>query len=673
MPQRFRQAHLDFHTSIHCADVGVAFDPAAFAETLRAAHVNSINIFARCCYGYSYFPTTIGTQHPHLNFDLLGRQIEALHRVDIRCPIYMAVKWDDLAASQHPEWICVNKDGQMLMRKPLANTFSAWATLDLSSSYSEYVIGQVEELFALYRREVDGFWFDLCFPMPNYSPWGQAQLRQAGVNLADDQAVWAHARQQDLRFFDRMTKLIRQRQPEATVFYNGTITTAMGEMLPYMTQFEIESDPVQDYIWGYMHFPVFARQARAYGKEFVALTGRFHRSWSDFGGLKTQAQLDYEIGTILAAGGRICIGDQLHPNGVLDAAAYRTIGRVYARVEQLEPWLIGAQAVAELAVLDLGEAGPSDPGVGKVSEEVDGTVQALLEMGRQFDLVDAHVDLHPYPALILPHAVPLTPDWQARLAAYLAQGGKLILSGTAALDPATGLFALDAIPVEWLGPAPTTPSFIRAEPALAGDSEMASDYDYVFYDQAYVVRPKTGPGVQAAGDLRRALFNRAWDHLTAHRHAPVGDSLAAPLAVWNAQVLYLAAPLFTAYRNYDYWVYRVLLNNLLRQFLDPARLEPLGPGWVEYSLHTQAAGAAHPARSVVHLVAYQPRRTFQPIAHADQSWPTAGLGFKLRAAAPPSRVYLAPTEQPVEFTYAGGYVLVQLPPAGTHTVVVVEA
>ncbi len=670
--QRFRQAHLDFHTGAACEDVGADFDASSFAGTLQAAHVNSINLFAKCCYGYSYYPTQVGTQHPHLKFDLLGRQIEALHRVDIRCPIYISVKWDDLAAIQHPEWVCVNKEGQMLMRKPLANTFSTWSTLDLSSSYSEYVVAQVEELFQRYGEEIDGFWFDICFPMPNYSPWGQAHMLRAKVNLEDDEAVWTYARQQDLKFFERMTRLIGAQNPQATVFYNGTITNAMGEMLPYMSQFEVESDPVQDYIWGYMHFPVLARQARTYGKEFVALTGRFHRSWSDFGGLKAQDQLDYEAGTILAAGGRICIGDQLHPRGMLDAAAYRTIGKVFARVEQLEPWLIDATPAAELAILDLGQGGPTDPGVGKLSAEVDGAAQALLEIGRQFDVVDHHVDLSRYPALVLPHAVALDDGWRSRLADYLRQGGKLVLSGTAALDPASGQFALNEIPVEWVGPAPTVPSFMRLEPALVGETELATDYDYVFYDQQYLVRPKPGPGITGYGNISRALFTRTWQHLTGHRHAGVGESLNTPVIVQSEQVLYLAAPLFTAYRNYDYWVYRAILQNALRNFLDPALLLPGGPGWVEFTLHSQAASRDHLARKIVHLVAFQTRRTFQPIPHADQSWPISGLWFKLRAEQAPSRVYLAPDEQSLPFRLEAGYLRVDLPAVGTHTVIVVE-
>ena len=34
----------------------------------------------------------------------------------------------------------------------------------------------------------------------------------------------------------------------------------------------------------------------------------------------------YECATTVAAGGRICVGDQLHPRGVLDPAVYRMVG-----------------------------------------------------------------------------------------------------------------------------------------------------------------------------------------------------------------------------------------------------------------------------------------------------------------------------------------------------------
>jgi hypothetical protein len=43
---RQRQVHLDFHTPGDIRDVGVDFDADAFAETVRAAHIDSVTVFS---------------------------------------------------------------------------------------------------------------------------------------------------------------------------------------------------------------------------------------------------------------------------------------------------------------------------------------------------------------------------------------------------------------------------------------------------------------------------------------------------------------------------------------------------------------------------------------------------------------------------------------------------
>lgn len=68
-----RQVHLDFHTSEHIPDVGASFRKEQFQEALRLGHVNQINVFAKCHHSWSYYPTSIGTRHPHLSIDLLGQ------------------------------------------------------------------------------------------------------------------------------------------------------------------------------------------------------------------------------------------------------------------------------------------------------------------------------------------------------------------------------------------------------------------------------------------------------------------------------------------------------------------------------------------------------------------------------------------------------------------------
>jgi hypothetical protein len=86
---RFRQIHLDFHTSGLIPDIGSKFDPDAFGKAFRDAHVDSVTVFSKCHHGYSYHPTAVGKIHPGLEFDLLRAEIDALHKFGINSPIYL--------------------------------------------------------------------------------------------------------------------------------------------------------------------------------------------------------------------------------------------------------------------------------------------------------------------------------------------------------------------------------------------------------------------------------------------------------------------------------------------------------------------------------------------------------------------------------------------------------
>lgn len=677
--RRYRQVHLDFHTSADCPNVGEHFDPEAFARTAKMGRVDSMTVFAKCHHGFSYYPTEVGTPHPNLVVqDLMGQQIEALHSEGIRAPIYVSIMWDDLAGEENPGWIVTRKDGGLMIRPPLSNESPltggwGWTTLDVSSGYGDYLVAQVEEIRDRYGDAVDGFFFDICFPLPNYSPWGQARMREAGVRLDDDGAVLRFAEGKLRDFLERMSEAVRAKDPDATIFYNGTVNPRMAETLPHQTHFEIESLPTSSGLWGYLHYPVVARQARTYGINFLGMTGRFHKAWADFGGLKTRDQLDYECGTVVAAGGEVSVGDQLHPSGALDPAVYRLLEHSFGRVEELEPFLRGAKPMAEVAILSGHEPSllGSIPMNAHVAD-VDGAAQLFLEAAIQFDVVDPSRDsFDDYKALVLPDGLAVDAELRKKLESFVSAGGKLVLSGTAALDTETGEFALDGVPVVYEGPAPTVPSYLLPDEALAGETELATDYDYVFYNRAHVVRPRDG--ASAHGELRRALFDRTWEHFTSHAQAPVGESLGSPLVVGNGSILYLAAPLFGAYRDHDYWAYREITLNALRNFLPQPLLKMSGPGWVEATLHEQTAGDGHPERRILHLVAYHPRRTTQPIQHVDQSWETSGLGVEVFTGGNPvERVYLAPEGRKLDFVVEGDYVRVAPPPVGAHTVIVLE-
>jgi hypothetical protein len=678
--QRLRQIHLDFHTSRDIEGVAADFDAEAFAVTMADAHVDSVNVFAKCHHGYSYYPTRVGTVHPGLSTDLLGGQIAALHERDIRAPIYLSVLWDDLAGEQHGDWVVTTRSGRTLMRAPLSSDSpilgqTGWTTLDVSSGYGDYVLAQVAELCASYP--VDGFWFDIVWPEPNYSPWSQARLRAAGVDLSDADAVHAKASEDLLAFMARVRSTVRDGAPDASVFFNGSVSARVRRTLPMQTHLEVESLPTSGADWGYLHYPVMSRFARTFGVPFVGMTGRFHKSWADFGGLKTGPQLAYECGTILSAGGAVSIGDQLDPAGRLDAAVYRRIGAAYAAVEALEPWLVGAVPLAEVAVLGIETTATTEELVssnqyGKFLPEVEGIAQVLLECGIQFDVVDPEVaDLTAYRAVFLPDGCVPDAALSERIDAARAMGVKLVLSGTAGLDPATGQWLLKDVPVDYRGPAPTTPSYLRHEGADEVRTGLAPDYDYVFYETAHVVAPAAG--ARGVGSLRRARHDRTWRHFTSHSHAPVGESLDAPVAVVTPDLVYLAAPLLGAYPRHEYWVYRVLAEELLDGLLGERLLRLDGPAWIEATCSRQDASEQLPAgRTVVHLTAYQARRSALPVPRVDEAGSIAGVTLSLRLERAASSVYLAPDRAPVEHETVDGTLVVRLPPLGTHTVVVVE-
>ena len=118
---RFRQIHLDFHTSGLIPNVGRDFDPEAFAATLEAAHIDSVTCFARCHHGWLYYDSKAMPDcvHPHLkNRNLLREQIEACHRHNIKVPVYTTVQWDDKVAKEHYDWLVLNEFGAPFKQLP---------------------------------------------------------------------------------------------------------------------------------------------------------------------------------------------------------------------------------------------------------------------------------------------------------------------------------------------------------------------------------------------------------------------------------------------------------------------------------------------------------------------------------------------------------------------------
>lgn len=565
-----RQIHLDFHTSPFIPDVGRDFDAAEFAKTMGRAHVNSVTCFAKCHHGMSYFPTKVGVSHPAIgDRDLLGEQIEALHRAGIRAPIYTTVVWEEEVARQHPEWRQMTREGH----------FAGWAGAGpdgkqghvgmwqfnnfLDPDYQDYFESHLREICSRYGNEVDGFFIDIVFFAEN------AGYSKASLEFKQKHGLTGHDRATFDRFSglaqgafaQRFTKLIRGLRRSASVFYNapndGSMDPHVGPRTreAHQTHNEIESLPSG--FWGYQHFPRMARAQARWHKPWLSMTGRFQKMWGDFGGIKPQAALEFECFRSQAMGGANSVGDQLPPRGILDPAAYDLIGSVFSQVEEAEPFYEGAKLLpAEVGIYLASYAGIS----GGKSEE--GVVQMCEESHYDCAVIDSFDDLKNFKVVILPDSTVVDKNVASKLKAFHAKGGKLILSHRSGFD-ADGNWALDFIPLSFDGEVEEYPTFWRAKKTFAPDM---SESDRVFYEAGMNV--KKGKETKVLVDRVLPYFKRTALTFSSHFQTPPVDKASRhPAVVAGQGFVYFADPIFREYRQTGNLAARDVWKKVMRQLV----------------------------------------------------------------------------------------------------------
>ena len=654
-----RQVHLDFHTSPHVPGVGAQFDAAEFVRTLQAARVNSVTVFAKCHHGYSYYPTMVGTPHPHLRRDLLGEMIAACHQAGIRAPIYTTVVWDELAWQTHPEWRQVAPDGRAAgpSHTPLT---PGWKNLCMNSGYADYVIAQIEEI--LDRYDGDGMFVDIVRYIGASCVCATclAQMVEQGVDPEDPAQLRAFTLAAERRFMDRATAAIRAKKPEQTIFYNSRLRMGWDSdacnrpELDNFTHLEIESLPGG--YWGYDHFPMYVRYFQTFPRQLLAMTGRFHTTWGDFGGLRNRAALELECFQALAHGAAISIGDQMHPRGALDPAVYARIGEVYAQVERYEPWCFGTEALPEIAVLSAN----IEPWQTMINESDRGALHVLEQLKQQFHFVDTGADLSPYAVVILPDEAPIDAALAGRLRDYLARGGSLLISDRSGLDAATGDFALaEEIGVHYRGAAKFAPDYLALEPALAAGIEPMPHVC-----ELPGTRVAAAPGAEVLAWSGAPYFNRTWRHFNSHQYTPMRDVTDEPLVVQHGRALYIARPLFREYAQSARLVHKQVLANCLARLLPRPRVGA-------HTLPSTAIVAVRRRQAdlLVHVLHYVHQRRGQALDVIEDVLPLRDVTLSVRAARRPESVWLVPGDQPVEWEWRDGYVRLTLPRVDGYAIV----
>ncbi|MFD2611313.1 beta-galactosidase trimerization domain-containing protein [Paenibacillus gansuensis] len=660
----FRQIHLDFHTSPYIPGVGAHFDPKQFISALKEGHVNSINLFAKCHHGMCYYPTKLGTVHPHLTFDLFGDMVKACREAGIGAVAYVPVGWEEDAAEKHPEWLQVDREGVLGGKKPFETGHYTWRHLCHNNDhYVDYVLAQTKEILDAY--EIDGFWYDIIFHIGCVCGTCQKSMRELGLNPEREQDVLQHDFMSLKKFRERVTRFVHAVKPDLPVYFNTGYSADIAytdynirEKVRYNTHIEIESIPSG--LWGYNHFPLVANYHNAKDYEIVGMTGKFHKCWGDFGTLKNRAALEYECFRMLAYGAKCSIGDQLHPSGRMEEAVYRRIGEVYRSVEEKEPWCAGSRKMADIGVLT---ANPDLADKHAIHHSDEGVMRMLMELHQPFDFLDSLADLTPYKLIILPDSVALNGALAEKLERYAEQGGAVLATDRSGLDLDGNDFATRLFGVTYEGPALYAPDYLRLTDSFRAAIEPM---DYCFYEQGTAIAAEKDSEVLAYAV--HPYFNRTHDRFCSHCQTPPDLDEGGPAIVRNGRIIYISKPIFKDYIVSGTKVYRDVIERCLELLLPEPLVRSTLPASAEVTVRRQDAQN----REILHVIHYIPQKKSKEMEIVEEVLPLYGQQVRVRLYRRPNKVYLAPQLDELTFSYRDSYVEFIIPEIWGHQMVVME-
>ena len=581
MNEPTRQVHLDFHTSEYIPDVGKNFSKENFKNALKISNVNQVNIFAKCHHSWYYYPTKLknAIMHPNLNFDLLGEQIKACHEIGIKAPIYLTVGWSANDAKLHPEWCMRDVNGEIIewnqkTGKEVEETstiainlirenkfkdkefrpFCNWKFLCPSGLYKKLILDTVKELCQKYK--VDGFFFDIHFTqLKCYCENCKESISKHNFDIDNPSDVNKHWNQIILKtFIEDTNNEIKSYYSDASIFYNGTTSLEIKENLQYRlhengSKIDLEHMPSS---WG--GYDKLATQSRYFhnfgNKPIVAMSGKFHTTWGEFGGFKYADALKYEAASMISHGVRCNFGDHLHPSGLMDMCTYENIGYAFEYIEKMEEFGIGGKPHSNVALVLSGNP-EADEGISKM----------LLEEHIEYEVIGQGATLNKireYQLIIISSGVVLEKSLIQKLKKFINENGKIIFVGEGALNEDKKEFIFD-IGAKYVGNSEYDIDYIQVRKELSKNLILSP---FISYSPALKTRPHKNTKILA--DLKTPYFSRTIDKYNGHLYSPNKlHNEDYPSVFYYKNILFFANNIDRIYAEHGARVHRQLFRNAL--------------------------------------------------------------------------------------------------------------
>lgn len=653
-----RQIHLDFHTSEFIPGIGEKFNKKQFQEALITGNVNSINIFAKGHHSWSYYPTKIGMMHPNLDFDLMGAEIEACKEIGVSVQLYYTVGWSANDAIMHPEWAVLRKDGSndyrdMVKKLGENESFWGWEYLEPDGPYEDLILAQTEEILQQY--DVDGMWYDIHMPeMLNYNAYSLREMKKRGIDPDDLEAVRNFSNEKYHGFMKNVQDLVKKYNPDASLYFNGTTRTYNDGTIKmfkynfqqYNSKHDLEDLPTS---WaGYDIFPWRSKYFGNTGKEIVAMSGKFHKSWGEFGGFKHKDAILYEAASMIAFGANANFGDQLHPSGEMDMSTYQNIGYAYDYVEKIEAYGIGGVSASRTGLY-----------TSESRDAIEGTVQMLLEKQINFNVVNTLDDWSDIDVLIITSGGVLNQDIP-RIENFVKRGGKVLAMGK-------GVFISDKpfldIGAEFIGDANYDVDY-----TIAGEQVSKDLVSSPFLNYTAAIRVKPDEGTQILASIREPYFSRTISHYCSHKNTPYTlEDADHPAVIRKGNIVYMAHDIDKQYYREGARIQRDLFINALNLL----RTHPMAEAEMQSMGRLNLLKQADKNRYVLHLLYASPIQRGS-VRVIEDIVPIYNIPISIDVDENIKNAYLIPSGKKLKIRKVDGKLHAVIPELYCHTGVVLE-
>jgi hypothetical protein len=230
---------------------------------------------------------------------------------------------------------------------------------------------------------------------------------------------------------NRAYATLRKHRPDAVITYNGA--GAPGDPIDSADLISIEGHAPH-----YTRQSFIARWAKGQEKPFEMMTaGGLSRTplgggWNSLD-QKPASILQLEAAIVVAQAGNPVIGQVPTPDGATDPAQFETFGKVFSPIRELEPWLVGAEGVSDVAVICASKPRNASAHWLRMTAGAESVHEAMIAQHLQYDIVRLDKDISNYRAVVLAEQTALNDAEVDRLRRYVREGGRLIAAGNASL------------------------------------------------------------------------------------------------------------------------------------------------------------------------------------------------------------------------------------------------